>query len=106
MVELTYIVVCQQAWCNETGVGIHFGWDREEFATRKAAIRHGFDIRDSDDFNIGVVQGKRLVSFDWMDRPVGERDETMAEIAKALDLEFDPAGREALTQAKSAGGAG
>lgn len=83
-----YIVICQSAWCNERGSGIDYGWDGERFATRAKAIKHGLEVRESDDFNIGVVVGKRLTSFDWMDKPIGEDDATMAHIASELDLTF------------------
>lgn len=44
----------------------------------------------SDDFNVGVVQdGRLLLSFDWMENPVGEDDESMAEIAAALGLKYE-----------------
>lgn len=88
-----YIVICQSAWCNASGFGIDYGWDGEEFDTRAAAKKHGFSLRESDDFNIGVIRGSRLVSFDWMDKPTGEDDASMAEIARALGLRFTPAGR-------------
>lgn len=87
---LEYIVVCQSAWCNTSGVGIDYGWDGERFSDRKAAIKQGFATRESDDFNIAVIRGDRLLSFDWMDKPVGEDDASMREIAKALDLAFRP----------------
>ena len=87
-----YIVVCQQVLCSPgEAIRIHYGWDGEEFGARKAAIKHGFSVRGSDDFNVGVVQGGRLLSFDWMENPVGEDDESMAEIAEALGLEYEPA---------------
>ncbi|EOL9004711.1 antitoxin [Cronobacter turicensis] len=85
-----FIVIQQHLWCNEYGHGIEYTSDLEEFDDRKLAIRHGFEIADSDDFNIGVVEGGSLVSFDWMDKPVGgegETQETMDEIAKAICLE-------------------
>jgi len=86
VMQTEYIVICQSAWCNANGFGIDYTWDGERFSTRKQAIRHGFKLRESDDFNIGVVTGKRLVSFDWMERPVGEDDLTIATIAQAIDL--------------------
>lgn len=88
--KLRYITVCQSAWCNAEGFGVHYGWDGETFATRKEAIANGFELRESDDFNVAVISGKRLISFDWMDRPVGEDEATMAEIATALGLRFSP----------------
>ncbi|WP_227136705.1 antitoxin [Kosakonia radicincitans] len=85
-----FIVIQQRLWCNESGYGIEYSSDLEEFEDRKAAIRHGFKIAESDDFNIGVIEDGRLVSFDWMEKPVGgecETPETMAEIAEAIGLE-------------------
>ena len=88
MAQTSYIVVCQSAWCNAQGYGIDYGWDGEEFSTRKQAIKHGLKLRESDDFNIAVIQGGRLRSFDWMDKSVGEDDATMRKIATALGLTF------------------
>lgn len=86
-----YIVVLQSVWASPgLGSGITYGWDGDRFPTREAAIKHGFKIRESDDFNVGVVDGSHLVSFDWMEAPIGEDDESMAEIAEALGLEFVP----------------
>lgn len=84
----SYIVICQSAWMNEHGFGINYDWDHQRFSTRKQAIRHGWRLRDTDDFNVGVVEGENLVSFDWMTEPVGEDDDTMAEIADAIGLNF------------------
>lgn len=81
-----FIVIQQYAWCNDGGHGIEYSSDLEEFDTRKDAIKNGFKITESDDFNIGVVDGGRLVSFDWMGKPVGESQETIQEIAEALGL--------------------
>lgn len=84
-----YIVVCQQV---VTSPGrdwtIVYGWDGDRFQTRKRAIAAGFKIRGSDDFNIAVVEGDQLVSFDWMNDPIGEDDDTMARIARALGLRY------------------
>ena len=89
MSDTKYIVVCQQVlYSPGSERRFHYGWDGEEFGTRKAAIKHGFSVRGSDDFNVGVVQDGRLLSFDWMENPVGEDDESMAEIAAALGLQY------------------
>lgn len=86
-----FIVICQSAWMNESGYGIGYDWDCQRFTTRKAAIKHGWKVRGSDDFNVGVVAGDSLVSFDWMHEPAGEDEATMAEIAGAIGLIFSPA---------------
>jgi hypothetical protein len=83
-----YIVICQQAWMNATGYGIHYGWDGERFPTRKKAIKHGLKTRGSDDFNIAEVTGERLTWFGWMDERMNEGDATMTEIADAIGLTF------------------
>lgn len=86
-----YIVVCQRALCSPgEPITIHYGWDGDEFETREAAIQHGYLTRGSDDFNIAVIEGERLVSFDWMDKPVGEDDASMAKIAEKMGLQYEP----------------
>lgn len=82
-----FIVIHQRLWCNESGFGIEYSSDLEEFESRKESIKHGFEITDSDDFNIGVMEDGRLVSFDWMGKPVGESQEIINEIAEALGME-------------------
>lgn len=71
---IEYLVICQQVVTGENGFEVCYEWDGQRFPERKAAIKHGFKIRDSDDFNIAVVQGETLVSFDWMERPVEGND--------------------------------
>lgn len=59
-----FIVIQQRPWCNESGHGINYSSDLEIFDTRKEAVKNGFKITESDDFNIGVIENGRLVSFD------------------------------------------
>ena len=82
-----FIVIQQRLWCNESGHGINYSSDLDTFDTRKEAIKNGFQITESDDFNIGIIENGRLVSFDWMDKPVGESQETLNEISDAIGLE-------------------
>ncbi|EDJ8987646.1 antitoxin [Salmonella enterica subsp. diarizonae] len=82
-----YIVIQQYLWCNESGHRIEYASDCVEFDKRDKAIKHGFKLQGSDDFNIGVIENGRLVSFDWMDKPVGESPEILAEIADAIGYE-------------------
>ena len=86
----SYIVIQQYLWCNENGGGIEYTSDCVEFDKRDKAIKHGFKMQGSDDFNIGVVEAGRLVSFDWMNKPVGksgESVEALAQIAEAIGLQ-------------------
>jgi hypothetical protein len=76
-----YIVLCGQVVGGaDRPVTIEYGFDGEMFADRREAITHGFDIRGSDDFNIGVLRGGKLVSLDWMDDPVDTDANLLAEI--------------------------
>lgn len=88
--ERQYIVILQRAWCNSGGHGIEYSSDLVRYDSRKEAISQGFRQIDSDDFNIGVIEGGRLISFDWMDKPVGKDGasaETLARIAESIGLE-------------------
>ncbi|WFY33422.1 antitoxin [Citrobacter braakii] len=86
----SFIVIYQHPWCNEGGHGIEYASDCVEFDKRDKAIKHGFKMQGSDDFNIGVIENERLVSFDWMDKPVGENGEdpeSLSVIAEAIGYE-------------------
>ena len=67
--KITYIVICWRIV--EGGPGKWFNteydWDRMRFDTREAAVDHGFGIRSSDDFNVGVMDGHKLISFEDVD---------------------------------------
>jgi hypothetical protein len=80
-----YIVICQSVVGNDNdGFSIEYTWDGEKFNTSKAAIKHGFKLRESDDFNIGVLQHGRLVQFRWMDAEVLDEDLTKIELRTGL----------------------
>lgn len=82
-----YIVIQCAAWCNATGSGLTYSSDLEEFEKRDKAIKHGWEIQESDDFNIGVVTNGKLVSLDWMAKSLNESEESLAEIAEQIGLE-------------------
>lgn len=89
-IDPEFIVICQSAWMNERGYGIHYGWDGARFNNRNDAIRHGWKLRDSDDFNIAQTYGDDLIWFGWMDERIDEDEDTMREIAESCGLTFDP----------------
>lgn len=88
-IDPEFIVLIGSAWCNNHDVGIHYSWDGERFNNRNDAIKHGFKLRDSDDFNIGQTYGDDLIWFGWMDERHYEDEETMREIAESAGLTFD-----------------
>jgi len=61
-------------------------WDGEFHPKRQAAKKAGWKERGSDDFNIGVVRDGRLVSVDWMDEPLGESADELADIEEEIGL--------------------
>ena len=81
-----YIVLCGQV----IGSGpftVEYDWDNTQFDDRSKAISHGFEIRGSDDFNIGVVRDGKLVSLDWMnDLMVDSDPDLMSEISESIGL--------------------
>lgn len=83
----SYIVIQQYWWCNEKGHGVEYTTDGVDFDKRDKAIKHGLKTQGSDDFNIGVIENERLVSFDWMNKSIDESAETLAEIAEAIGYE-------------------
>ena len=89
-IDPEFIVICQSVLTSETGFQIHYGWDGERFNNRNDAIRHGFKVRGSDDFNIGQTYGDDLIWFGWMDQRIDEDEDTMREIAESAGLTFDP----------------
>ena len=71
MAELTYSVICASiVGSMSEGFGTFYSLDEDRFPTRKEAISHGFTFDRSDDFNIGVWSGSKLVSIDWMEKVV------------------------------------
>lgn len=87
MSDKFYIVITSQALCSDGGpIRIEHYSDLEPCRTKGVAKRRGFKERGSDDFNIGVVSGNRLVDLLWMDESIGEDPETLRRIAEEIDL--------------------
>ncbi|MHA3496367.1 hypothetical protein [Yersinia enterocolitica] len=82
-----YIVILQRAWCNDSGSGINYHSDLIAFDKRDKAIKYGFELQDSDDFNIGVLTNGVLTSFDWMAKPLAETKDSLARIANRIGIE-------------------
>lgn len=85
--HIAYIVICQSVVGEPgAGYGVSYDSDLRLFSDRSNAIRHGFKVRDSDDFNIGVVEDAvTLVGFDWMEQPC--KGHSLATIAEHIGLE-------------------
>ena len=75
-----YIALCAQVITTASGFKTMYWSDDKRFSARKQAIKNGFEIRGSDDFNIGVLEDGKLVSLDWMDEPVDTDPDILAEI--------------------------
>jgi hypothetical protein len=78
----SWIVICQQFVGNpQDGYGISYEWDGQRFATKAEAVKHGWEIRESDDFNVCSLRGNALTGFYWMDEDMND-SEGMGEICK------------------------
>lgn len=56
-----FVVITQQVEGDpESGYATYCYSDLKLFDDRKRAIRHGFRVRESDDFNLGTVKDGRL----------------------------------------------
>jgi hypothetical protein len=100
----TYIVVIAHAVGNpEAGYKIVHDWDGRQFTRKPEAVSHGFELAESDDFQIGVVrqvvharQGTRtgpatvmadeLASLWWMDEQIDETPESLDAIGAEIGL--------------------
>lgn len=89
-IDPEFIVIIASAWCNRNGAGISYSWDGSRFNNRPDAIKRGFELRASDDFNIGQTYGDNLIWFGWMDERLDETEDDMRQIAEQTGLTFDP----------------
>lgn len=82
-----YITIVGAAVGNDRdGFKVVHHWDGQRFATKPEAVANGFRVAESDDFNVGIVRGRRLASIWWMDERIGEPETTLAEIAQEIGL--------------------
>lgn len=82
-----YIVIIGHAVGNERdGFRITHEWDGRWFALMAPAVSHGFELAESDDFNIGVVENGRLAGLLWMDERIDATPESLAEIGTEIGL--------------------
>jgi hypothetical protein len=83
-----WIVMCQQAIVGpDTPFYISYEWDGARFKSRESAIKHGFAIRESDDFNVASLRGNRLTGFYWMNEDMNDPD-AMRELAEQNGFMF------------------
>lgn len=69
-----------------SGYQVNRHWDGRRFATKPEAVSNGFEVAESDDFNVGVVENGKLASVWWMDEQIDEPPEVLAAIAKEIGL--------------------
>lgn len=85
--KIEYVTLCGSVITTPNGgFDIIYGHDGKRFANRKDAIRNGFKLRDSDDFNVGVVYDGKLISVDWMEEPVDTDPEILKKIQDEIWL--------------------
>lgn len=92
--EGTWIVITGSVTGDDRhGFGTEYTSYLREFSHKSDAVRHGFTLGRSDDFNLGFVRGGRLESMWWMDERVyqdakhlKEVPERLAEISREIGL--------------------
>lgn len=87
MPDLYVILTAQVEGNPEMGYGIYHYWDGRSFTDKTLAVSHGFEIRESDDFNVGVVRKGALESVWWMDDRIDEEASVLAKITGECGLE-------------------
>ena len=81
------------------GFKINHHWDGQRFPLKASAVRNGFDLAESDDFRVGVVENGKLASVWWMDEQIDEPAEELAAIAKEIGLTCRHCGGTGLIEA-------
>lgn len=81
-----WIVIKQQIVTTDEDWRTVYYWDGRRFPTKAEAVSAGFVAFECDDFNVGQVEGKRLVWFGWMGI---EHKTDRATVARQLYLDVD-----------------
>jgi hypothetical protein len=85
-VSETYVVVAATIIGTPEKYEHIYDSDGRTYDDRSEAISAGFNLRGSDDFNIGVLHAGRLVELAWMDERIDEEPSVLAEIARQLGI--------------------
>jgi hypothetical protein len=84
---MEYIVLCGQViGGGDRAFSVEYDFDGTKFDDLQAAIKHGMKVRESDDFNIGVIKNGKLTRLDWMDKPVETDPKILKKITEQIDL--------------------
>lgn len=73
-------------WFGNERDGFHHEWSALGGLcdTRSAAQKIGFRVQESDDFNIAVVRGRRVVALLWMTEDMAEEPDVLRSIEEVL----------------------
>jgi hypothetical protein len=83
----TYAVITSRAFCKEYGpITIEYFSDGKRFDDWERCRDHGIRSTGSDDFNIGVIEGGKLVDLRWMEDSINEDAETLGYIERCIFL--------------------
>ena len=83
----TYAVIIRRVEGNDSdGFRTASYWDGRMHPAKELAVSHGFKLGVCDDFNIGVVRDRQLVSLWWMDKQISEDADALAEIGRECGL--------------------
>jgi hypothetical protein len=86
MAEAFAVIISRAEGSERDGFRVAYYSDGRHFEDKAQAVKHGFEMCDSDDFNIGVVRDGKLASLWWMDHQVSEDAATLTEIGRECGL--------------------
>lgn len=81
-----YLPIRLRIWLNETGHGTWYTVLDGASRQHERAIRRGLAAEGTDDFQIGVLRGDRLVAMLWMHDLVDDDAATLAEVAEQIGV--------------------
>jgi hypothetical protein len=79
-----YMPIRLRMWMNETGHGTWYTVLDAPSRQHERAVRRGLAAEGTDDFQIAVLRGGRLVAMLWMDEVVDDAPDTLAEVAEQI----------------------
>ncbi|MGH3355251.1 MAG: hypothetical protein ACRDOJ_05100 [Nocardioidaceae bacterium] len=81
-----YLPISISAWMNETGYGFYYNALDDASLQHERAVRRGLKAQGSDDFQIGVLRGGRLVALLHMHEVVDDEPAVLTGVAEQIGI--------------------
>ena len=83
-----FIVICAQV-AGSGPSSTEYYWDGRKFSRYSDAVSHGFEIRDSADFNIAGIRNGRITELMWVGGQFDNDEGTLMKISRQIGLGHD-----------------